>query len=45
VHAVGRDAVTDVWVGGQRVVADRHLQTADEAAIVARARSWQERLQ
>ncbi len=45
VHVVGREAVTDVWVGGRHVVADRRLQTADEAAIVARARSWQERLQ
>jgi 5-methylthioadenosine/S-adenosylhomocysteine deaminase len=45
VHAVGRDAVTDVWVGGVRVVADRVLATTDEAAIVARARYWQERLQ
>ena len=33
VHAVGREAVTDVWVAGARVVADRVLQTADEAAI------------
>ena len=45
VHAVGREAVTDVWVAGRRVVADRALQTADEAAIAARARLWQERLQ
>jgi 5-methylthioadenosine/S-adenosylhomocysteine deaminase len=45
VHAVGRDAVTDVWVGGERVVADRALTKVDEAAIVARARLWQERLQ
>ncbi len=45
VHAIGRDAVTDVWVEGNRVVADRVLTTADEAAIVARTRVWQERLQ
>jgi len=45
VHAVGRDAVTDVWVAGTRVVANRVLMTVDEAAIVARARLWQERLQ
>ena len=44
VHAVGRDAVTDVWVGGRRIVQDRVLQTADEAAIGAAARLWQERL-
>ena len=45
VHAVGRDAVTDVWIAGRRVVSDRALITADEAAIAARARAWQERLQ
>ena len=45
VHVVGRDAVTDVWVGGRRVVANRALTTVDEAAIVGRARYWQEKLQ
>jgi 5-methylthioadenosine/S-adenosylhomocysteine deaminase len=44
-YAVGREAVTDVWVGGTRVVDGRILVTADEHAIVARARLWQERLQ
>ena len=44
VHAVGREAVTDVWVGGHRVVASRALTTADETEILARARGWQERL-
>jgi 5-methylthioadenosine/S-adenosylhomocysteine deaminase len=45
VHAVGRDAVSDVWVAGRRVVSDGALATADEAAIAARARLWQERLE
>ena len=45
VHVLGRDAVSDVWVGGRRVVASRALTTVDEGAIVARARLWQERLQ
>jgi 5-methylthioadenosine/S-adenosylhomocysteine deaminase len=45
VHVVGREAVTDVWVAGQRVVADRVLTTIDTAALAARARFWQERLQ
>ncbi len=45
VHAVGRDAVTDVWVSGRRVVSSGALTTADEASIVARARVWQDRLQ
>jgi len=45
VHAVGRDAVTDVWVGGRRVVENRVLTTVDAGAIVARARIWQDKLQ
>lgn len=45
VHAVGRESVTDVWIDGRRVVDNRRLQTVDEAAVVARARNWQERLQ
>jgi 5-methylthioadenosine/S-adenosylhomocysteine deaminase len=45
VHAVGREAVTDVWVAGRRVVESRVLASADEASIVARALAWQERLQ
>jgi 5-methylthioadenosine/S-adenosylhomocysteine deaminase len=44
VHAVGREAVTDVWVGGRRIVENRVLQTVDEAAVGAAARLWQERL-
>jgi 5-methylthioadenosine/S-adenosylhomocysteine deaminase len=45
VHAVGREAVTDVWVDGRHVVDARALVTLDEDAVLARARAWQERLQ
>ena len=45
VNAAGREAVTDVWVDGARVLRDRELQTADLSGIVARARAWQERMQ
>jgi len=45
VNAAGREAVTDVWVDGERVLRDRELQTADLSGIVARARAWQERMQ
>ena len=45
VHAVGRESVTDVWVGGERVLRGRELMMADEASIAAAARLWQERLQ
>jgi 5-methylthioadenosine/S-adenosylhomocysteine deaminase len=44
VHVTGSDRVTDVWVGGRRVVADRRLTTTDEGAVAARAHIWQERL-
>ena len=44
VHVAGRECVTDVWVGGERVVADRALTRADEAELTARAHIWQERL-
>ncbi len=44
VHVAGRECVTDVWVGGERVVADRVLARIDEAALTARAHTWQERL-
>jgi len=44
VHVAGRECVTDVWVGGERVVADRVLARADEAELTARAHLWQERL-
>ncbi len=44
VHVAGREHVTDVWVGGERVVADRVLTRIDAAALTARAHSWQERL-
>ena len=38
VNVAGREHVTDVWVGGERVVDDGALATVDEAAI-ARARA------
>jgi 5-methylthioadenosine/S-adenosylhomocysteine deaminase len=44
VHVAGRECVTDVWVDGERVVADRVLARADEADLTARAHIWQERL-
>jgi 5-methylthioadenosine/S-adenosylhomocysteine deaminase len=45
VHAIGREAVSDVWVAGERIVAGHALTTVDAAAIAARARTWQERMQ
>ncbi len=45
VHAAGRESVTDVWVGGDRVVTNRRLMLVDEAALTSRVRAWRERLQ
>jgi len=44
VFAAGRECVTDVWIGGVRMVADRRLVSVDESALVARTRAWQHRL-
>ena len=44
VFAAGRECVTDVWIGGVRMVADRRLTTIDEAALLARTRAWQHKL-
>jgi 5-methylthioadenosine/S-adenosylhomocysteine deaminase len=44
VNAVDRGCVSDVWVGGVRIVADRRLTTIDEPAVLARTRAWQHKL-
>jgi 5-methylthioadenosine/S-adenosylhomocysteine deaminase len=38
VYAMSPRAVTDVWVHGRRVVADRRLATIDQGALMARVR-------
>ena len=43
-YAAGRESVTDVWVSGERVVADRRLTTIDEASLLVRTRGWQQQL-
>jgi len=44
VNVAGRDDVTDVWIGGERIVNARTLATVDESALAARASAWQQRL-
>jgi 5-methylthioadenosine/S-adenosylhomocysteine deaminase len=39
VYAMSPRAVTDVWVHGRRVVADRRLATLDQQALMARVRA------
>ncbi|HAS51364.1 MAG TPA: TRZ/ATZ family hydrolase [Gammaproteobacteria bacterium] len=44
VYAAGRHQVSDVWVAGRRLLADRQLTTLDVAEIVQRARGWREQI-
>lgn len=44
IYAAGREAVTDVWVAGRRLLRDRRLTTLDVQAIVARAAEWGRRI-
>lgn len=45
VNVTGRDQVSDVWVAGERLVADRLPTRIDPHDVAARARFWQDRLQ
>lgn len=44
VYAAGRHQVTDVWVAGRRLLADRQLITLDRVETVQRARRWRDRI-
>lgn len=44
VHVAGRECVSDVWVGGVRIVESRVLRTIDEPAVATSTRAWQTRL-
>ncbi len=44
VYATGRDKVSDVWVAGQQLLKERELLTMDVPAVLARARSWRDRI-
>ena len=45
VYTAGREQVTDVWVAGKRLLANRALTTLDEAAILRRAQDWRDKIQ
>jgi 5-methylthioadenosine/S-adenosylhomocysteine deaminase len=45
VHVTGRDQVSDVWVAGERLLADGKLTRLDRGELASRARFWQDRLQ
>jgi hypothetical protein len=36
--------VSDVWIGGARLLENGELRGVDSAALVSRARAWQQRL-
>ncbi len=44
VYSTGRHQVTDVWIAGQRKLADGALVDMDSVAIRTRARQWQQRI-
>ena len=44
VNAADRGCVSDVWVCGVRIMADRTLATIDESKVLARTRAWQHKL-
>ncbi|MBI3574291.1 MAG: amidohydrolase family protein, partial [Gammaproteobacteria bacterium] len=44
VYSATRDQVTDVWVAGKRLLADRELTTLDENAIRQKARAWRDKI-
>ncbi len=43
-YSAGRHQVTDVWVAGRRLLAQRQLTTLDEAALRDNARRWHHRI-
>ncbi|HMB55999.1 MAG TPA: TRZ/ATZ family hydrolase [Arenimonas sp.] len=44
VYATGRHQVSDVWIAGQRKLADRELVGIDVDALRAKTRQWQQRI-
>lgn len=44
VNVADRDCVTDVWIAGARIVAERSLVCLDEHAVRAQTRVWQQRM-
>jgi 5-methylthioadenosine/S-adenosylhomocysteine deaminase len=44
-HVAGRDQVSDLWIAGERLVAERAMTHLDTVELAALARLWQDRLQ
>jgi 5-methylthioadenosine/S-adenosylhomocysteine deaminase len=44
VYTAGRDQVSDVWINGRRVLRSGELTTLDAGEVMARARTWRDRV-
>ena len=44
VYASTRDQISNVWVDGKRLLAERQLTTLDKDAIVANAKQWRDKI-
>ena len=44
VYAGHRDQITDVWVGGRRVVRERQLLTLNERELAETAERWRAKI-
>jgi 5-methylthioadenosine/S-adenosylhomocysteine deaminase len=44
IYAASSQQVTDTWVAGRQLLADRHLRYMDESAVLERADAWRARL-
>jgi 5-methylthioadenosine/S-adenosylhomocysteine deaminase len=44
VYTASREQVTDVWVAGRRLLANRTLTTLDEEAVLRRAQDWRDKI-
>ena len=44
IYAASSQQVTDTWVAGRQLLADRHLRCLDESAVLERAEAWRARL-
>ncbi len=44
VYTASREQVTDVWVNGKHLLADRQLTTLDEHELIAKAKQWGDKI-
>lgn len=44
VYAASRHQVTDVWAAGKRLLKNRELQTLDEKELLAKAKTWRNKI-